>query len=80
VLQIAGYPAIFSIRYPAGSGTSNPVSSRLPDIKEAVLSGRISGASLLGNMGIQHQILLPISGPNNGPSSFIMSENIFSFL
>jgi hypothetical protein len=37
---VAGYPAIFTIRYPAGSGKSNPVSGLILDTKKAGLSGR----------------------------------------
>jgi hypothetical protein len=38
--RISGYPALPDIRQ------CNPVSGRIPDIKKAGLSGRISGASL----------------------------------
>jgi hypothetical protein len=42
--QLAGYPAIFSIRYPPGYPASQ---MRIPGIKKAGSSGRISVASLL---------------------------------
>jgi hypothetical protein len=54
LLNLAGYPAIFSTRYAVSSliyGKSNPVSGRIPDIKKRpdYLAGRISGASLKKN-------------------------------
>jgi hypothetical protein len=48
LFSLTGYPAIY--QYPVSrriSGKSNPVSGRIPDIKKAGLSGRISSASLI---------------------------------